>query len=150
MIGDDLPDDDHIVRYVKATSIREDGTVDGSEFRLRPNRPDDTGVSVQWLECYGEMPKDDQLARVRSVSRLSLKRKARFAELNAGQVKRHVSEELEAMQIVHWPLEAEGAYPADPSHAEITGLPPGDSDHAALVGDMIAQCVIRLHLALLE
>jgi hypothetical protein len=84
MIGDDLPDDDHILRYVKATSIREDGTVDGSEFRLRPNRPDDTGVSVQWPEYYHELSKDGQLAQVRSVSRLKLGKKARFAELNVG------------------------------------------------------------------
>jgi hypothetical protein len=150
MIGDDLPDDDHILRYVKATSIREDGTVDGSEFRLRPNRPDDTGVSVQWLEFYRDLPKDDQLPRVRSVSRLKLGKKARFAELNIGQVKRHVAEELEAMRIVHWPLDAEGEHTADPSHAEITGLPPGDSDHAALVGDMIAQCIKELHPAIAE
>lgn len=150
MIGNDLSDDDHIVRYVRATSIREDGTVDGSEFRLRPNRPDDTGVSVQWLECYRDLPKDDQLARVRGVSRLTLKKKARFAELNAGQVKRHVFEEQEAMRIVHWPLETEGEFPVDPSHAEIIGLPPGDSDQAALIGDMIAQCIIRLHPAVIE
>ena len=150
MIGEDLPDHDHIVRYVKATSVREDGTVDGSEFRLRPNRPDDTGVSVQWLECYRDVSKGDQLAKVRGVSRLTLKKKARFVELNVGQVKRHVFEELKAMQIVHWPLEAEGEFPADPSHAELTGLPPGDSDHAALIGDMIAQCIIDLHPATIE
>jgi len=150
MIGDDLPDDDHIVRYVKATSIREDGTVDGSEFRLRPSRPDDTGVSVQWLDYHRDLPKADQLAQIRSVSRLTLKKKARFAELNVGQVKRHVSEELEAMRIEHWPLEANGEYPADPSHAEVTGLPPGDSDLAALVGDLIAQFVIGLHPAIQE
>lgn len=150
MIGDNLPDDDHILRYVKATSIREDGTVDGSEFRLRPNRPDDTGVSVQWPEYYHELSKDGQLAQVRSVSRLKLGKKARFAELSVGQVKRYVSEELEALRIVHWPLDAEGDHPADPSHAEITGLPPADSDHAALVGDMIAQCISGLHPAIAE
>lgn len=147
MIGDELPDEDHIVRYVKPTGIREDGTVDGSEFRLRPNRPDDTGVSVQWLECYRDLPKADQLAQVRIVSRLTLKKRGRFAELNIGTVKRHVSEELEAMRIVHWPLEATDRFPDDPSHAEITGLPPGESDQAALIGDMIAQCIVQTHPA---
>ena len=150
MIGDELPDEDHFVRYAKPTGIREDSTVDGSEFRLRLNRPDDTGVSVQWLECYHDLPKADQLAQVRIVSRLTLKKRGRFAELNIGTVKRHVSEELEAMQIVHWPLEANDKFPDDPSHAEITGLPPGDSDQAALIGDMIAQCIIQTHPGLAE
>jgi hypothetical protein len=150
MIGDDLPDDDHIVRYVKPTSIREDGAVDGSEFRLRPNRPDDTGVSVQWLEFYRDLTKSDQLAKVRSAIQLTLGKKGRFAELNIGAVKRHVSEELEALRIVHWPLDATARFSDDPSHAEITGLPPGDSDQAALIGDMIAQCILQTHPALTE
>ena len=31
----DLPNDDQVVRYVKPSMIQEDGTPDGSEFRLR-------------------------------------------------------------------------------------------------------------------
>ena len=30
----DLPSEAHVVRYVKRTGIFEDGSVDGSEFRL--------------------------------------------------------------------------------------------------------------------
>ena len=35
----------------------------------------------------------------------------------------------------------------DPSHSQITGLPPGDSDQALLVGDLIAECVTEMHPA---
>ena len=30
-------------RYVKPSMVREDGTADGSDFRLRPARPDESG-----------------------------------------------------------------------------------------------------------
>lgn len=33
----DLPDDAHVVRYVKPRKLLGDGSVDGSEFRLRPD-----------------------------------------------------------------------------------------------------------------
>ena len=44
MKGDSLPRDDQIVRYVKPSMIQEDGAADGSDFRLRPTRPDETGL----------------------------------------------------------------------------------------------------------
>lgn len=149
MTGNKLPNEDHIVRYVKPSSIDE-GEVDGSEFRLRPHRPDETGVSVNWLEYYRDMNKCAQLSEIRSVYRLSRKKNGRFAELCVGAVCAHVSAELEGICVVHSPVEAEGEFEADPSHCEIAGLPPGDSDQAALIGDLIAECIIALHPALEE
>ena len=49
MKRDDLPADDQIVRYVKPSMIQDDGTADGSDFRLRASRPDEAGLSVNWL-----------------------------------------------------------------------------------------------------
>lgn len=142
----DLPPDDHIVRYVKPSMIRRDGTPDGADFRLRPNRPDETGLSVNWLEVLGS-GKGHQLAKVRQLCRLERKLAARFAELNVDATIRSVSEESMALRVVHEPLEADEAYEADPSHAEITGLPPGESDLAIYVGDLISQCVVAMHPA---
>lgn len=147
MTDDNLPDGHHVVRYAKPTSIREDGKVDGSEFRLRPHRPDDTGVSVNWLECFRDCSKDRQLAEVRRLSRLEMKKSGRLAELNVGATKQYISSELESLRFVNRPLNAEGEYDADPSHSEIVGLPPGDSDQAALIGDMMAACIIHTHPA---
>lgn len=146
MTGDDLPADDHIVRYVKPSMIEEDGTANGAEFRLRPHRPDETGVSVNWLEVF-DADKLHQIAEVRRLYRLTVKKTGRFAELNIGAVRERVTEELEKLRIVHDPLDAEDDFEADPSHAEITNLPPGDTDQAMLVGDLIAECVIAMHLA---
>ncbi len=143
----DLPADDHIVRYVKPSMIQEDGTADGSDFRLRASRPDEKGLSVNWLEAFGSK-KDRQLSEVRRLFRLRLRPSGRFAEMNVGTVLREVAEELDTLRIVHDPLESEGSFDPDPSHVEIIGLPPGDSDQAVLVGDLMAECVIDMHSAI--
>ena len=143
MIGDTLPNEHHIVRYIKPSSI-DDDHVDGSEFCLRP---DETGISVNWLEYYDTLDKDAQLAEIRKVFRLSRRKAGRFAELNVGTIRKHLAAELKRLRILHAPLDAEGDQEADPSHSEIIGLPAGDSDQAALVGDMIAECICKLHLA---
>ena len=147
MKGDDLPAGDHIVRYIKPSMIRDDGTADGSDFRLRPHRPDDTGLSVNWLEAF-EPGTARQLAEVRRLCRLTLRPSGRFAEMNVGAVGRRVAEELDTLRILHDPLEAAGTFEADPSHAEIAGLPPGESEQAILIGDLIAECVTDMHPAI--
>ena len=147
MKGDDLPADDHVVRYVKPSMIQDDGTADGSDFRLRPDRPNETGLSVNWLEAF-ELGKADQLAEIRRVCRLTLRPSGRFAEMNVEAVRRHVAEELDTLRIVHNPLEAQEGFKADPSHSEIIGLPPGESDQAILIGDLIAECVTNMHRAI--
>ena len=126
--------------------IQEDGTADGSGFCLRPTKPDETGLSANWLGAF-ESGKAHQLEEVRRLCRLRLRPNGRFAELNVGTTIRVVAKELDTLRIVHDPLEAIEGFDADPSHAEIVGLPPGDSDQALLVGDLIAECVIDIHPA---
>lgn len=149
MTSNDLPADDHIVRYVKPSMIKEDGSADGSDFRLRLHRPDESGLSVNWLEVFGS-EKANQLAEVRRLSRITLRPRGRFAELNVGTVTGRITEELSTLRIVHAPLEAGYGHEADPSHAEIIGLPPSESDFSMLVGDLIAECVIAMHAAVVQ
>ena len=142
MIGDELPDEAHVVHYIKPTFVDdEDGSIDGSAFRLRSN---DSGLSVNWLECFGNCTKAQQLDEVRRLSRLTMRKSGFLAELNVGTTKQHVHK-LSALNFIHEPLPAESIYEADPSHSEITGLPPGDSLPAALLGDMIAEFIIATH-----
>lgn len=147
MTGENLPDEHHVVRYAKPSSIRTDGKVDGSVFCLRSQRPQETGFSVNWLEYYNDLTKDEQLAEIRRLSRLKTRKSGRLAELNVGATKQHLSSELSNLSFIHKPLNAEGEYDADPSHSEIEGLPPGDSDYAAIIGDMIAHCIVATHPA---
>ena len=41
MRGKDLPVDDHVVRYVKPSLIRDDETVSGAAFCLRASEPNE-------------------------------------------------------------------------------------------------------------
>ena len=90
MTSGDLPDGDNAVRYVGPTYVLEDGTADRKAFQLRPNRPDETGLSVNWLDYYAGIAEDERLDEVRRVFRLRLSRNGRFAELNVGAAKRAV------------------------------------------------------------
>lgn len=143
-----LPDEAHVVRCVKRRLINdEDGSVDGSAFRLRDG---EHGLSVNWLERFDGMTKEQQVDEVRRLIRLKLSRRLRFAELQVGVALQHVRQEYGQLSFVHAPLAAEGEYEADESHSEVAGLPPGDSERGALVGDLIAGCVQRIHFAVVE
>ena len=146
MNENDLPDNAHVVRYVKPTSRHEDRSVDGSAFRLRSG---DNGLSVNWLEYFRDLTKAQQLEEVRRLSRLTMRRRGCLAELGVGATKQH-SSELTALRFIHKPLAAENGYEADPSHSEIIGLPQGDSPQAALIGDLIAECIQAIHPAIID
>ncbi|MCY4127772.1 MAG: hypothetical protein OXG15_00890 [Gammaproteobacteria bacterium] len=146
MTGYDLPERDQIVRYIKPRMIKQNGNADGSSFTLRTDMQNETGLPVNWLEVLGS-DRSNQLSEVRRLSRLELRRNGRFAELNVGEVIRRVAHELDTLRIMHVPLTESEGFPADSSHALISGLPPGESDHALLVGDLIARCVVSMHPA---
>ena len=117
----------------------EDEEVDGSAFLLRPDEP---GLSVNWLEAFGDDDQSHKLSEVRRLFRLRLSPNGRFAKLNVGQTKRYVAKEADAIGILSVPLDATDEFEADPSHAEITDLPAFESEQAMLVGDLIAECVM--------
>lgn len=143
MTGQDLPDTDNVVRYVRGTLV-DDGRVDGTAFLLREN---EQGLSVSWLDYFEGHTKSQQLDEVRPLVRLTLRRSGRFAELNVGQTLNHISGSLASVRFVYHPLPTDGEYKADPSHSQIEGLPPVDTDEAELLGDMIAECVTAVHPA---
>ena len=119
----------------------------GEAFQLRSG---EDNLSVNWLECFAGISKSQQVAEVRRRSRVQLRPNGRLAELNVGRTKGHLHGELADLRFVPDPLDAdetEGGFEADPSHSEITGLPPADSPEAELIGDMIAECVTTVHPA---
>ena len=144
MTGNQIPNDDHVVRYVKP-SLVDDETVDGSAFVLRKG---ETTLSVNWLEAFGGDDQERQLNDVRRLFRHQLARSGRFAKFKVGETKRRVLECAEetgliaGIGVVAAPLDPTDEFEADLSHAAVTGLPPGDSDEALLIGDLIAECVM--------
>ena len=141
----DLPDDAHVVRYISPSRVDENGVVNGKAFRLRPN---ENGLSVNWIDFFADLGKSEQINEVRRLSRLELRSNGRFAELNVGAAKQAVRAELLDLRFVHDPLPAVDEYEADPSHSQIADLPPvSDSQRSAMIGDMIARCVHNLYPA---
>ena len=147
MKGDSIADYDHVVRYIKPSGIGADGSINGSEFCLRPQRADDVGVSTNWLECFREESKSDQLRLVRRLCRLSIRAAGCFAELNVGRTRAYLAEELPTIGFIEDPLPPSGNFEADPSHSLIVGLPAGNTPEAELIGDMIAECITSKHPA---
>ena len=91
----DLPDADRVVRYVRPSLVRSDGSVRGAAFGLRT---DEVGLSVNWAP----------------------------------------------IRFVNMPLEVADQHDADPSHTEITPLPPHLSPEADFVGNMIARSITNV------
>lgn len=144
MIGSELPASANIVRYVGFSRIRGN-RVDGTAFCRRPN---EIGPSIHWLDYYSDLPKEGQLDRVRQLIRLDIGARAGFAELNVGETRQYIGDELPALRFVHAPSPANDRYPADPAHSNILGLPRADDeDLALLIGDMIARQVKAIHPA---
>jgi len=150
-----IPDAHNVVRYIKPTAIEQNGSISGAEFCLSPGRPDEVGVSVNWLECFLG-GKEEQLAEVRRLRRTEWRRNGCLAELNVGTTLQHVAAELAGLEELAGlaiafesvPLEAEEDHDADPSHAEIRGLLREPPEWATLVGDTIAECITHKYPAI--
>ena len=121
MEGDPLPDDDHVARYCKPSSVGAHGLPLASAFRLRAS---ENSLSVNWLEAIGAPSTDDAVGRVRAlfiVRGFGLRANGCFAVLNVGAAKAVVREEVGlSLRIEHDPL------PDDPSHDGISGFAADD------------------------
>ena len=144
MIDDEIPDQDHVLRYVKPSLL--DGThVDGGAFVLREA---EIGLSVNWLEIFEDDDHTDPVNEIRRLSRISLASTGKFAKLNVRQTKQYVSAAAgEAgisldLSVLEAPLAGTPDFEPDPSHAEIHGLPNYADDAAMLVGDLLAECIL--------
>ena len=85
LIANALPDSAHVVRYIKPTHIVDGNRIIDFAFRLRPQ---DNGLSVNWLEWFAGLSKDDQLQEVRRLTRIEMKAGGRLAEFNVGETLR--------------------------------------------------------------
>lgn len=134
MEGDPLPDDDHVSRYCKPSSVGAHGLPLASAFRLRAS---ESSLSVNWLEALGTATTDEAVARLRALflaRGFALRANGRFAVLNVGAAKAVVREELGlSLRIDHDPL------PDDPSHAAITAFPADDLTVAVELTALVSQ-----------
>lgn len=121
MIGDPLPDTDHVARYCKPSSVDEQGMPMASAFQPRSG---EQHLSVNWLEHGGTRDIEAAMQQVRSglVSRrYRLRGNGRFAALNVGSAKTTVRQALgHSLNIDHLP------HDDDQSHAGIHGYASDD------------------------
>lgn len=139
--GSPLPDDHHVLRYIAPRHV-ENGVVNGEGFLRRPG---EDASSVNWLE-YFDPPVENQVQGVRATARLRYAKTGQLARLRVGETKNYVRENSPdslVLSFVHDPLQAEGDFSADPSHALIQGVPVADSVEAALIKDLIADCIFQ-------
>lgn len=142
MTGKDLPDEDHVVRYVRPNLI-DNGVVSGGAFCLREN---ETGLSVFWMEVFGG-DKNYQINRARESCNLTLSKNGKFAELNVGITKRCIIENSNHPREIR----IQSTHPNDKidsvrSHSEIIGLPPSNCINARLIGKLIVdECINCVH-----
>lgn len=139
--GSPIPESDHVLRYIRPRHV-ENGVVNGEGFLTRPG---EDAASVNWLEWF-DPPIENQVAGVRSLARLNYAKTGQLARLNVGQTIRYVRENDPnnfVLSFMHDPLNAEGEHMDDPSHSLIHGVPVQDTPEAALVKDLIADCVLN-------
>lgn len=139
MKGDSLPSSDHVARYCKRKFLSETGQPLGTAFFLRKfNSTIEEYLSVSWLEHFGSLGIEELLQEVRKHTALTLQRSARYAILNVGDTINYVNENSERkIKFTHEPSKS------DPSHSGIRGYSYEDE----MIGDLIAEKVISVHLA---
>lgn len=135
-----IPDDHHVVRYIPPRHI-DNGIVNGEAFLRRPH---EEASSVNWLE-YFKPPVENQVKEIRAAARLRYAKTGVLARLNVGETKEHVKNNSPlglVLDFVHDPLPESAPYEGSPSHALIHGIPATNSPEAAIIQDLISECII--------
>ena len=134
MQGDPVPDDDHVSRYGKPSSVDAHGLPLASAFQLRSH---EDSLSVNWLETLGARSVDAAIGRVRAAfldSGFGLRANGRFAVLDVGAAKSVVRAEVGlSLRIEHDPL------PGNPSHADISGYAAHDLAVAVELASLVSE-----------
>ncbi len=134
MQGEPIPEADTVSRYCSVTRLSElNGKPLGTAFQLRKGEP---YISVNWLEFFADLSKEQQIDEVRAVLAKKMRKigsTARLALLNVGAVQEGFPSTVGQVRVLHEPVSTPEY--DDPSHAGIFDLEP-DPD---LVADMLAQ-----------
>jgi hypothetical protein len=139
--GQPIPDDDHVLRYIAPAHI-DNGLINGAGFLRRRH---EQASSVNWME-YFPPPTENQILEIRARRRLNYAKTGLLAQVNIGATRDHLSLNAQIqLAFIYKPLPAdqEKQFPADPSHAEIYGIPAQDGPQTELIEDLIAECIIK-------
>ena len=125
MKDDIIPDENHIARLCKSTTI-DDGKIQASAFFLRNI---DIGLSVDWLEklnCPSREEEIDTLRDIYEATFNSIGAKAKIAILNVGNIRTHVRNETmdnRILDVIHSPFIDDDE---NDTHSEIRNMRPDE------------------------
>ncbi|MCY3747805.1 MAG: hypothetical protein OXG64_00795 [Chloroflexi bacterium] len=128
-----IPDDHHVVRHCKPSTC-PNGRPLISAFMLREHRPDETCLSVNWLEH----PSAGSIKVIRETFQakgFDLRANGRFATLHVHRIRDRARRARLTVCIVHTPERD------DPSHADICGPHETPTDRQIVAG-LLHACVI--------
>ena len=130
-----LPEDNHIARFCRATSIFEDGRISPTAFHLRAG---DSYLSVNWIEFFGKANNSEAVGELQNVFANKFRTVsafAKFAVFIVGDAREAVSDKTEQKEEIfatHEPLDD------DLSHAGINGI---TQENYPIIAAILAECV---------
>lgn len=135
MKSDKIPEQDHIARYCKPTTV-EDEQIQATAFMLREG---EESLSVNWLEFLNCTSRESEIEEIRSIYSRKLKRvgaNAKIAVLNVGEVREKVikeSQDRRNLEVLHNPEND------DPSHSGIYNLKQDNELIAELILETVSE-----------
>lgn len=138
--GQQLPDQDHVVRHVPWKGLRKDeqDNVIGILGASLAPRQDEDGVSVSHLEFHSGN-KTTQLENTAKLMRgcRDIRPKCHFAIGKIDEIKRHARDAQVGIKIVCWPTQK------NPAHAEIRNLPASDMELLEALAEEVFTEIVR-------
>ncbi len=136
--GDSLLDCHTIVRHVKGGHVLDDGSIAGDAFLS--NTKDAGEVSYNWLDFFDGDIKQ-QLTELRLVINRKPSNTAVFAELNVGDVRQELINNVRDMDVIYDPTDESDSLRRDYSHCFMSNIPDKLSSEEDCVGELISDLV---------
>lgn len=110
MAENDIPDEDHLARYVKPMLVMRDEDTNEilgvfpQAFALRKDK-DEEYLSANWLEYYNDLPKEVQIAKVLKDFKagMTIAKTSALAIGIVGEIKGACSQHRKAIRVIHEP-----------------------------------------------
>lgn len=134
----DLPEADHVVRFIKPSLILWDETTGEAKgcfpqaFRLRDG---EAYLSVSWLEFFPGS-RTESLQRIREHAEHGIRARHGFGVLNVGQMHQAAQSVSEKIRIIHEPTDG------NPSHSSVRRYPNNNEEFFALLANLAARNLV--------
>ena len=138
MKGDKIPDQDHIARYCKRTTV-PDGQIQATAFMVRTG---EESLSVNWLEFLKCSSRAQEITELRKIlaRKLNIPTGTKIAVLTVGDVCKKIlteSSDRRNIEVLHDPMPS-----VDLSHSGIYNLKYDDEEIAELILETVNESYV--------